>query len=199
MASITAMCSRCLWLEGGRLVADGSPAAITEAYLKKVRQQEEAEIAATFGGTSDAWQENPATAITAVEVLIGEERSPSFIAETGRPFLVRCQIALDPALSTPDLRIWIERGDGIRVTDNRLSGDDASVRLAGSRLSVDADFGTLYLRPFFYRIHAELWDRGRCIAHRSAAAKVIAERGVSGGEPALRLPLVIVARHLAPV
>src|SRR6185503_15052818 len=37
MRSIVDMCSRCLWLDGGRIVMDGDPRAVTAAYEQSVR------------------------------------------------------------------------------------------------------------------------------------------------------------------
>ncbi len=36
MAAVEALCNRCLWLEAGRVAADGEPAAVIERYLAKV-------------------------------------------------------------------------------------------------------------------------------------------------------------------
>jgi lipopolysaccharide transport system ATP-binding protein len=165
--------------------------------LKKIRQREEAEIAAKFGSTGDAWQESSAAAVIEVELLVGDDRMPSHVADSGRQLVVRCHLALERPLSAPDLRIWIERSDGTRITDNWLSSHTSSIPITGSTLAIDADFGTLHLRPFFYQVHAELWDLGHCIAHRTATLKVVATRGISGGEPAVRLPIEVVARQLA--
>ncbi|MGY3444257.1 ABC transporter ATP-binding protein [Bradyrhizobium sp. USDA 4473] len=50
LGSIVEMCSRCLWLDGGRLVMDGSPQVVTKAYEAAVREADEAELMRKFEG-----------------------------------------------------------------------------------------------------------------------------------------------------
>ena len=38
MASAVEMCNRCIWMERGRIIADGVPCEITEKYLKDIRE-----------------------------------------------------------------------------------------------------------------------------------------------------------------
>ena len=42
--AVVDMCSRCLWLDRGRIVMDGDPKAVTAAYEKSVREADEADL-----------------------------------------------------------------------------------------------------------------------------------------------------------
>ena len=40
LPTVVEMCSRCLWLDQGRLIADGAPAAVTQSYRDSIMVSE---------------------------------------------------------------------------------------------------------------------------------------------------------------
>jgi lipopolysaccharide transport system ATP-binding protein len=41
MATIESMCTRCLWIEKGKIILDDKPQIVTQAYLKKIKEEDD--------------------------------------------------------------------------------------------------------------------------------------------------------------
>ncbi|MEE8114445.1 MAG: ABC transporter ATP-binding protein, partial [Nitrososphaerales archaeon] len=54
MQSIVDMCTRCVWMEDGRVVMDGDPTGVTRAYLGSVRKRDETALVQKVSGHVDA-------------------------------------------------------------------------------------------------------------------------------------------------
>ena len=48
MGAIRDLCNRCLWLDSGRLIMDGDPAEVTDAYLQSVKDADDSMTLARF-------------------------------------------------------------------------------------------------------------------------------------------------------
>ena len=171
--SLVSMCSRCLWLEEGRVVADGDPATVTAAYRERVRQRDEAEMAAKFSMLGQDWALD--SAIRIARVTVGSSRRAAH-----------------------DLRLWIERLDGLRVTENRWSESSGALNLQPGGVEVVAEMAPMTLGPGLYRVQAELLDDVTTLSTAGAVFKVVAERNLLGGQPALWAPIDVSCRPRAP-
>jgi len=193
LESIVAMCSRCLWLERGRLAADGDPIQVTSAYRERVRQRDEAEMAARVSVAGAPWTRDDTVRITGVMVGAASQRGLAPVLSVGEDVWVRVGLRITSVPPAHDVRLWIERLDGLRVTENRLSESGVLPALAGD-VELVAELGSLMLGPGFYRIQIEFLSGERIEAKASAAFKVVADHLLTGGQPALRVPVYVSCR-----
>ena len=197
MEAIVELCSRCLWLENGRVVADGDPTEVTEAYLEHVHRRDEQEMIARFTGDIDAWAADASARIDGVRISAGDGGAPRTVLSPGDSVAIDLDLVIERNLDDPDLRLRIDRLDGLCVTDNRLSDSGVRVNGATGRTRVAARMTPLLLGPGFYKISAELWDGSDRIASRAAVFKVVVDRATVGGAPALTVPILVSSKRVA--
>jgi lipopolysaccharide transport system ATP-binding protein len=194
LESMVSMCSRCLWLDGGRLVADGDPAEVTAAYREHVRQRDETTMAAKFSRLGQDWARDGAIRITRVTVGSGRRPGPAAILSVGEDAWISVELSVDQARAADDLRLWIERLDGLRVTENRWSEASGVPGPPAGKSEVVAEMAPMMLGPGLYRVQAELLDGATTMATAGTVFKVVAERVLTGGEPALWAPIEVSCR-----
>lgn len=110
LGSLSALCSRCVWLDGGTIRADGAPRDVVGTYLRE--------------------------GVPASEELHGAQTGPSRLTgvrldathiEHGAPLSVQLAIHNERRMSSLDACVWIVDEFGRRVVDEALL-DDASRR-----------------------------------------------------------------------
>jgi homopolymeric O-antigen transport system ATP-binding protein len=194
LESIVSMCSRCLWLDGGRLVADGDPAEITAAYRERVRERDEAEMGAKFSGLGQSWALDGAVRIARVTVGSSRRPDPAAVLNVGEDAWISVELSVDLARAGHDLRLWIERLDGLRLTENCWSESGGVPNLMAGKSEVVAEMAPMILGPGLYRVQAELLDGGTTLATGGTMFKVVADRALTGGQPALWAPIEVSCR-----
>jgi lipopolysaccharide transport system ATP-binding protein len=194
LESMVSMCSRCLWLDGGRLVADGDPAEVTAAYRDRVRQRDEAEMGAKFSRLGQDWALDGAIRITRVTVGSSRRPGPAAVLNVGEDAWISVELSVDRARAAHDLRLWIERLDGLRVTENRWSESSGVPDPLAGTSEVVAEMAPMILGPGLYRVQAELLNGATTLATAGTVFKVVAERALTGGQPALWAPIEVSCR-----
>lgn len=194
LESMVSMCSRCLWLDGGRLVADGDPAEVTAAYRERVRQRDETEMAAKFSTLGQDWALDGAIRIARVTVGSSRRPGPAAVLSVGEDAWISVELSVDRARAAHDLRLWIERLDGLRVTENRWSESSGVPDSLAGKSEVVAEMAPMILGPGLYRVQAELLSGGTTLATAGTVFKVVAERALTGGQPALWAPTEVSCR-----
>jgi lipopolysaccharide transport system ATP-binding protein len=192
--TMISMCSRCLWLDGGRVVADGDPVEVTAAYSERVRQRDEAEMAAKFSMLGQAWALDGAIRITRVTVGSGRRSRPASVLSVGEDAWISVELSIAHTARVQDLRLWIERLDGLRLTENRWSESSERLDPLAGKIEVVAEMAPMILGPGLYRVQAELLNGTTTLATAGAVFKVVAERHLSGGQPALWAPFEVSCR-----
>ena len=194
LESMVSMCSRCLWLDGGRLVADGDPAQVTAAYRGQVRQRDEAEMAAKFSTLRQDWALDSAVRIKQVTVGSSRRPGPASVLSVGEDAWISVELGVGQGRDDHDLRLWIERLDGLRVTENRWSESSGALGPLAGQVEVVAEMAPMILGPGLYRLKAELLNAGTILATAGVVFKVVAERNLVGGQPALWVPMEVSCR-----
>jgi lipopolysaccharide transport system ATP-binding protein len=197
LESMVSMCSRCLWLDGGRLVADGDPAQVTTAYRERVRQRDEVETAAKFSTQGQEWALDSAVRIKRVTVGSSRRSGPASVLSVGEDAWISVELRVDQARDDHDLRLWIERLDGLRITENRWSESGGVLSSLAGRVEVVAEMAPMILGPGLYRVQAELVSAETTVATAGAVFKVVSERNLVGGQPALWVPMEVSCRPRA--
>lgn len=194
LESIADMCSRCLWLDDGRLVADGDAAEVTAAYREQVRQRDEAEMTAKFSMLRQNWALNDAIRIVRVTVGSSDRPGPASVLNVGVDATIAVELSIAEPARVQDLRLWIERLDGLRVTENSWAESGGVLNPLAGEVEVMAEMAPLILGPGLYRVQVELVNGTTTLATAGAVFKVVAERNLSGGQPALWAPIEVSCR-----
>jgi lipopolysaccharide transport system ATP-binding protein len=194
LESLVSMCSRCLWLDGGRLVADGDPAQVTAAYHERVRQRDETETAAKFSTLGQGWALDSTVRIKGVTVGSSRRPGPASVLSIGEDAWISVELSVDQSRGDHDLRLWIERLDGLRLTENRWSESSGALSPLAGQVEVVAEMAPMILGPGLYRVQAELLNGRTTLATAGAVFKVVADRNLVGGQPALWVPIEVSCR-----
>ncbi|MBX6322156.1 MAG: ABC transporter ATP-binding protein [Rhodospirillaceae bacterium] len=194
LASIVEMCSRCLWLEGGRLVMDGDPSAVTEAYAESVRVADEAALRRMFDEGPPLPPGRPGATLHRRSLV--QEGAGGALLVARRDGELR--IAGDAsALARPDLRLRILRLDGALISETRLSESQDAVTLRG-RFDFAIAMRPVVLGPGVYRAELALIDGDAVVAGRAHVFEVRTDDPLLGGVPTLLYPSRLKVRALSP-
>jgi len=113
MESVVDMCNRCLWMEDGRIIMDGDPAAVTLAYVEAVRQKDEELLLYRFRRLINA--RSYLAGCEVVDLAVGNDRDDNtqVILKAGKDVSLQVTVRVDTLLETPDLRLRVIRLDGL--------------------------------------------------------------------------------------
>ncbi len=196
LSSIVEMCNRCLWLDDGRVMADGPPQAVTAAYERAVVEADEAALRRKFATDLPPIAPDRRGELTSLGIYQNHARggadlslralSDSIIEIAGRG---------SSELQAPDLSVRIVRIDGTLIADDRLSRHGDPGGLTGP-FWLRIAMRPLALGQHAYRIDALLLERGEVIAGRSIVFEVRDEEGQMGGAPMILYPPLVNAAAL---
>lgn len=180
MQSIRELCNRCLWLDQGSLLLDGSPEEVTDAYLESVKKADEADHVARFRSLVGVRSWMPGFDLTELRMVsagldvrqlvsgasltITCEWLRSEVEQVCEEFILRC-IRLDGALISESSVVVINKSP------------ERKLRMTYPRFN---------LAPGLYRLQLE-W-RGITGVPRAESAtilEVIADEKPTGGRPVL--------------
>jgi hypothetical protein len=151
-------------------------------------------MAAKFSMLGQAWALDEAIRITRVTVGSGRRPGPASILTVGEEAWISVELSVDRPRAAHDLRLWIERLDGLRVTENCRSESTGVLNPLAGQIEVVAEMVPMTLGPGLYRVQAELLDDVTTLATAGAVFKVVAERNLVGGQPALWVPFEVSCR-----
>jgi len=184
LEAIAELCDRVLWIDQGRLVADGIPDTVLPAYAKAARQHEEATLAARFADRVPAWSASEDALITALSV-VGHKRTACVDPALSATISAELMLARD--LPQACIALRIERLDGLPV-DGR---SETLGRLAAGRLHLTFELARSLVAPGHYRAAMELVSAGVPLASRAALFQSAAEIEPRGGRPVLFAPIEV--------
>ena len=123
LSALRALCSRGLWLEGGRVAAEGPVASVVDAYLAEGRQRAETPLAQRRDRTG-----NGELRFTRAAVLAGSPPRPGVAPATGTPLSIALDYTSPGDAPLKNVRVAMRVQDtlGHRVfgTDTRLVNAD---------------------------------------------------------------------------
>jgi lipopolysaccharide transport system ATP-binding protein len=185
LASIVSMCTRCVWLDEGRIVMDGDPALVTAAYEKAVAGADDADLAAKFAIDEKANTGSHPDALESVRL----EQDGEVILTKARAFVpmavvVQGTVPAGVAAQELDLALTVRRVDGRLITSRRLSDGGGSL-LDGPVFHVRIDLAPMILGADLYRFEVALQLGQDVVSRKSRVLEVIDEEGQFGGRPLL--------------
>jgi len=194
MGSVVEMCSRCLWLDHGRLVMDGDPKSVTTAYEQSVRDADEAALARKFeqAGRTGTRPGRDRGVLGNVHLVQDEKEQRSALAAM-RPL----QVKVAGTLNKPNHRCRLSFS--ILRVDGRLVWLHDSIE-AGVPLPDQGPFEVGFVMdPFIlgadlYRLDVKLNDEAGEIDSLTRVFEVVDVEGQAGGKPLLYYPPQISGR-----
>ncbi len=189
MQSIVDMCTRCVWLEDGRVVMDGDPQVVTGAYVDSVRKREEATLLEKFHRHIDAQSYREGCRIAKFELRTCEGAGTQVIIHSGEDAELQLRVELDVPVACPVLRLEVRRLDGLVVVESLQEGSGRN----GGQPFVGSIGYRIAMRPVvlgagIYRARIELLDHKEVVATRSIVLEVVADHAPTGGRPVLLYP-----------
>ena len=183
MAAIQDMCSRCVWMDDGRVRQDGPPAEVTAAYIDVVRRAVEATLAAPFRSQVAEVALLCGWPIRAAEVRpvegIGTQR-----LVTGEPAAFWASVQAPPGAAF-EACMRLQRLDGLIVLETRSRFDAQS---AGAERRLRVDFGRLPLNYGLYKAELEIRTGGERAARGAGVPGCPPPPRPRGGRPVLVYP-----------
>jgi homopolymeric O-antigen transport system ATP-binding protein len=194
MQNVLDLCTRCLWMENGRVVMDGDAAAVTRAYLDAVRTQDEATLAEKLGRPLVTQSFRPGCHVTRLEVRTLERLGNQSMVFSEEDMDVLVGLEAGVPLQNPQVRLRIVRLDGLVVVDSVQGApirkeEQGLMGCLGYRIAMRP----LVLGAGLYRATIELLDGRDVVAMRSTMLEVVARRSPTGGRPVLLYPCSVSA------
>lgn len=160
LASVENLCTRCVWIDGGRVKEDGDPRTVIQSYMTTFSgvQQATADLSAFTPrhGSGEA-------RYTSIE-LLNKERLSQPVTRSGDSLVVRLHYAANKALPHPDFvfRLHSEMGTLITETGTWHHGIDIPEVPQGKGY-VDLEIDNLTLLPASYSISVALHGIGSIV------------------------------------
>ncbi|MBA3771237.1 MAG: ABC transporter ATP-binding protein [Ramlibacter sp.] len=184
MGAIEDMCTRCIWIDEGRIRQDGPPAEVTRAYIEEVRRADEAKLATRFRSQLIDESLLPGWGVQRAELRSVEDVGMQSLV-TGAPALFWASVRVPPGVAF-DAALRLQRLDGLLVLQTQTpfgpkpDATDRRIRL---------DLGNLPLNYGLYKAELEIRTAsGEQAARRAVLFEVINPRPPRGGRPVLVYP-----------
>jgi lipopolysaccharide transport system ATP-binding protein len=187
MNAVIEMCSRCLWMDRGRIVMDGDPRAVTAAYEQSVRDVDEQTQARKFGQAAKVSKNGRERGTLSGISLKQNEKDQRAALAAMHPLEIKVTGTLHNPRGSCSLLFSILRVDG-RLVWLHNSND------AGVRLPTEGRFeGRLVMDPFIlgadlYRLDVNLVDEAGEVDGLIRVFEVVDAEGQFGGKPLLLYP-----------
>ena len=185
--TVLRLCSRCVWIDRGKIVGDGAPLEVIKAYNQSVyEERDRIEAGVSSSGTdlrpAQALRKSEAVHIEKVEFLRGT-CTPAQVFSMGEPMTVRIHYRSHVTLRQPVVAVTVYRVDGVTVCNAISSLDGAKLDVSEGNGAVDLIFDRLMLGPGEYTVavgiypsldlndsatpqHAVLWYQPRMFSVR---------------------------------
>lgn len=174
MASIVEMCNRCFWLDKGKIIMDGAPELVTNAYTEAVRQQDEQVLLQKFYDTT-----NQLKSFSFIQQLkthrIGQPE-PQMLYRTGEDIAVSFHLTLKEHKSV-SLKVKIIRSDGILIAQTSTQAQQSS--------AFQVQLKSLVLAFGVYKIQVQVLEQTQILDEQNTFIEIQTLSPPSGGRPAL--------------
>jgi ABC-type polysaccharide/polyol phosphate transport system ATPase subunit len=198
-ATVLRLCSRCLWIDQGVIVADGSPLEVITVYNQSIYEERDraAEVGVSVSGAdlapARALRRSEAVGVDGVE-FVKATGELSRVFSVGELMIVRVRYHSRVALPQAVVSVTVYRTDGVAVCNAISSMDGAQLELAEGQGTIEVAFDQLMFGPGEYTVsvgvyplldladthsvqHAAIWHKPQTFLVRRLAG-VALELGV---------------------
>jgi len=187
LSTIVDICNRCLWLDNGKLIMDGTPEAVTKAYLGSVEKADAEDLARKFG-SPDLVPDLADIGSLSIPSIYQSGHAIVASAKAFLPALIRISGILRQLTPDTDLIVSIIRVDGKLIWREKLSENVKKASNTGE-FGIEILFDPFVLGENLYRLDVNLTQGDRLISSRALIFEVRDEQGQFGGKPTLYYPM----------
>ena len=182
MPAILDICNRCLWMSEGRVILDGAPRIVTNAYIDAVRAEDERELLLKFGEQIGQRVFEPGWALEEIVLIAGDELEPRVLIESGAR--VRIQISGRVPLEAADALLQVRI---MRLDDQLLVAENfpANEYCEGDVVGLEIEMPNMILGAAVYRLDGCLLRSNEVMAESSMVFEVMTRTPPKGGKPML--------------
>ncbi len=185
--TLTKICNRCIWLDAGRIVMDGPANEVIAEYEKSIRDKDEAELLEKFRAHTGKHSSQVGFEVVDVRLRYEHESRSRALVETGADVLIEIDCDCPKHPPGADVRVTIERLDGLLLMDELMSQALAEGDLVG-QARVTLRMAPLMIGYGTYKLIAQLIVHDQTTATCSTVFEVITPNSVRGGRPAIVCP-----------
>jgi lipopolysaccharide transport system ATP-binding protein len=187
MQAIKDICNRCIWMEEGRVIKDGSPEDVTKAYINAVRAADEVQLMEKFRKFVGVRSMQPGWAITEVAIFNGDSSEQRTLLEAGLPTRIEVRAITPFGAKGAGVRIQITRLDDLLVFDEVFPAETGYSN--GQSIGLEIEMTTLVLGTAIYRLDVTLESGAAVCAESVNIFEVFAVNSPAGGKPMLLYPV----------
>lgn len=187
MQAVKDICNRCLWMENGHVVMDGSPEAVTKAYIDSVRAADETQLMKKFRKFIGIRTLKAGWAVKQVAIFNGESGEKRSLLETGQPTRLEVRAVTPVGVADSGVRVRITRLDDLLFFDEFFSAE--IYRLSDQSIGLEIEMTPLVLGAAIYRLDVSLESEATICAENSSIFEVFAFNPPTGGKPMLLYPV----------
>lgn len=188
MAAIQNLCNRCIWLEQGKVILDGEPQTVTEAYLDKVAEEDNLIELSYLPSELSHHTPSAKWVITEVNLKKDLDNRAQKVFYTKDPFAI--EIVMRKPKSTDALiNCSIHRLDGIMVDFKtvQLANDSLSL-VEPENFAVVLSLNALVLNKGHYQLNIDLVENEETTNQMIRFFEVKNNRMAQGGVSLLDYP-----------
>lgn len=191
MQAIKDICNRCLWMESGRVILDGTPEVVTKAYIDSVRADDEAQLMEKFRKFIGARSLKGGWEVNQVAIFNGESGEQRALLEAAQPTRFEIRAITPVGVTDYGVRVRITRLDDLSVFDEFFPAE--AVRLRDQSIGLEIEMTPLALGAAIYRLDVSLEVGETVCAENSSVFEVFAFNPPVGGKPMLLFPIAVSA------
>jgi len=151
LQSIREMCDRVLWLQEGRIAADGDPDEVVELYRAVAHEEAQREFARRFALLEASRSASGGVAIEHLAASTAPGATPVHLFRLDEPLVIDAAISSERPLRSVDARLDVVRVDGFLVFR-----DEQELSLPEGTSPLAVSLGQMRLGRYTYRVRLEL-------------------------------------------
>ena len=185
--TIREICTRCIWMEAGRIHMDGNPLDVIEAYKRSVQENAEKDLIAKYyrhieqRSFVEGWEVSSFGCF-----LRGEPWTKP--VPIGQGFSLRWCVCKPGESQNFIVQLLIERLDGLLIIDERIQC--TSGQFSDERVEYEVEIPPI-LAQGVYRVQVGIVREDIKLACRSLVCEILDPDPAKGGRPALLSPYTI--------
>ncbi|WP_447601875.1 ABC transporter ATP-binding protein [Nitrospira sp. Nam80] len=161
-AALLRVCNRCVWVEQGKVVADGPPLEIVSAYTQAVYEEQdrlrrpEPSVSGHDLTVAHALRTSKAVRIDDVQFLGGDRRTKGRF-EMGDSLVLRVAYSSLVILEDAVVSVVVSRADGLIVCNAISAMDGAGLMIPDGHGSIELIFNPLNIGPGEYMVSVGIY------------------------------------------
>lgn len=179
METIKTMCNRCLWLEKGKIFKDGLPEAVTQQYLQTIRNEDNSLYLSKNPPEIQQKMSDAAYVLSALNLKLSNSDYQQAVFESSSSIVVEIGL-LQQHSGEANLQFFIERSDGIRISDENYRLTNSSQH---GEFIIEYRLDSLLLNNGYYQIAVQLTEAGSLTAKAVRPFEVKNNFTSKGGVP----------------